>query len=241
MNSAKELVQEITRISAQEDEEESDRWGGQEFGDPHFIITGKNMDSLCFNFTPNLDSDVVLLSDPTSALSVTGTPQEREDGHISLSNIHFRSPGGAVLEFDKDGFQMVSGSEGIPVKYGHIKYHDVTIADNWDDEHSHTRIAVTDGPTFIVKEKVSKGALSFHVADSTGLSEKCRGLIGQFFHTDAYHIDSTGEENESGQEIGTVVVGDIAVPAVHDYWHHMHEEKCWIINDDDIITLMNQF
>merc|ERR1712113_1116785 len=92
---------------AQDGEEEGeDRWGGQEFGDPHFIITGKNMDSLCFNFTPNLSSDIVLLSDPTSALSVTGTPQERDDGHISLSNIHFRSPGGAVLEFDKDGFQI---------------------------------------------------------------------------------------------------------------------------------------
>jgi len=223
------------------DEAGSERWGGQVVGDPHFIISGKNLDSLCFNYTPDLSSDITLLSDPTSALSVTGTPEMREDGKTSLSKIHFRSPGGAVLEFDQDGFNMPSDEEGIAVKYGHIKYHDVTITDHWGDDHAKTKLTITDGPTFTIKEKVNKGALTFHVADPTGLSEKCRGLIGQFFHSDSYSVEQTNEQTESGLDKGIVTVGDVSVPAVFNNWHHMHQEKCWIIEEEDMISLLDQF
>ena len=52
--------QALRDISAQEDgagdEAGSERWGGQVVGDPHFIISGKNLDSLCFNYTPDLSS-----------------------------------------------------------------------------------------------------------------------------------------------------------------------------------------
>ena len=99
-----------------------------------------NFFSRSFNFLKLL-KDITLLSDPTSALSVTGTPEMREDGKTSLSKIHFRSPGGAVLEFDQDGFSMPSDEEGIAVKYGHIKYHDVTITDHWGDDHAKTKVS----------------------------------------------------------------------------------------------------
>ena len=181
----------------------------------------------------------------------------REDGKTSLSKIHFRSPGGAVLEFDQDGFNMPSDEEGIAVKYGHIKYHDVTITDHWGDDHAKTKVSVnkresdwltneiqltiTDGPTFTIKEKVNKGALTFHVADPTGLSEKCRGLIGQFFHSDSYSVERTNEQTESGLDKGIVTVGDVSVPAVFNNWHHMHQEKCWIIEEEDMISLLDQF
>ena len=181
----------------------------------------------------------------------------REDGKTSLSKIHFRSPGGAVLEFDQDGFNMPSDEEGIAVKYGHIKYHDVTITDHWGDDHAKTKVSVyllgpdwltneiqltiTDGPTFTIKEKVNKGALTFHVADPTGLSEKCRGLIGQFFHSDSYSVEQTNEQTESGLDKGIVTVGDVSVPAVFNNWHHMHQEKCWIIEEEDMISLLDQF
>ena len=85
-------------------------------------------------------TDITLLSDPTSALSVTGTPELREDGKTSLAKIHFRSPGGAVIEFDQEGFKLPSDEEGIAVKYGHIKYHDVTITDHWGNDHAKTKV-----------------------------------------------------------------------------------------------------
>ena len=46
-------------FSAQEegsDDVASERWGGSAVGDPHFIISGKGLDSLCFNYTPDLTS-----------------------------------------------------------------------------------------------------------------------------------------------------------------------------------------
>merc|ERR1712176_373761 len=119
---------------AQDGEEgDAERWGGSVSGDPHFVIEGPNMDRLCFDYTPTVEHDIALLSDPTSALSVTGTPSKRIDGKIVLTNIHFKSPGGAMLEFDHDGFKMPSDEDVISVKYGHIKYHDVTLYDNWKE------------------------------------------------------------------------------------------------------------
>ena len=52
---------EVVRdFSAQEegagDDVATDRWGGGVSGDPHFIISGENLDSLCFNYTPALSS-----------------------------------------------------------------------------------------------------------------------------------------------------------------------------------------
>jgi hypothetical protein len=228
--------------SAQEGEEGDERWGGSVGGDPHFVIEGPNMERLCFDYTPTVDHDITLLSDPTSALSVTGTPSKRIDGKIVLTNIHFKSPGGAMLEFDHDGFKMPSDEDVISVKYGHIKYHDVTLYDNWEGNHAKTRLEIANGPSFIIKEKMNKGALTFHVIDSNGLSDECRGMIGGFFHSDSYFVKKSGEMNELGQQMGTVTIGDATVPAVEDHWHHLHAgEKCWIIEEEDIAALLEQF
>ena len=83
--------------------------------------------------------------------------------------------------------------------------------------------------------------MAFHVADPTGLFGNCRGLIGQFFHSDSYSIERSNEQTEDGLEKGMVSVGDVSVPAVLDNWHHMHQEKCWIIEEQDMLTLLDQF
>ena len=72
---------------------------------------------------------------------MTAIPKLRDDGKMILSKIHFRSPGGAVLDFDRDGFSMPT--EGVSVKHGAILYHDVTINDHWGDDHAKIKVSLT--------------------------------------------------------------------------------------------------
>ena len=72
---------------------------------------------------------------------MTAIPKLRDDGKMILSKIHFQSPGGAVLDFDRDGFSMPT--EGVSVKHGAILYHDVTINDHWGDDHAKIKVSLT--------------------------------------------------------------------------------------------------
>ena len=74
---------------------------------------------------------------------MTAIPKTRDDGKMILSKIHFRSPGGAVLDFDRDGFSMPSDKERVSVKRGAILYHDVTITDHWGDDHAKIKVSLT--------------------------------------------------------------------------------------------------
>ena len=73
-----------------------------------------------------------------------------------------------------------------------------------DGLHDHTKIKIKDGPMFVIKGSVEKGSLSFAVSEPTGLSDKCRGIIGQWMQKDAYTVEPAGKKNKDGFEIGIV-------------------------------------
>jgi hypothetical protein len=54
------------------------------------------------------------------------------------------------------------------------KYGDISFTEHWSNDGSRDKIIVEidEGPSFIVKEKVIRGTLSFGITDTTGLSEK---------------------------------------------------------------------
>ena len=76
-----------------------------------------------------------------------------------------------------------------------------------DGLHEHTKVQIEDGPTFAIRGTLVKGSLSVAVLDNTGISEKSRGIIGQFIRDDSYVISSEGKKNEDGDEIGHVTAG----------------------------------
>ena len=50
----------------------------------------------------------------------------------------------------------------------------------------------------------TKGAFLVSVLDYTGISEKSRGVIGQFLRQDAYVIQDSGNFDEDGNSIGSI-------------------------------------
>merc|ERR1719222_1571607 len=43
---------------------------GAAYGDPHFMISSESQPSICFDFTPEADSEFTLLSDASSGLKI---------------------------------------------------------------------------------------------------------------------------------------------------------------------------
>jgi len=237
---------------------EGDRWkntgnapnggangSGQGFGDPHFMVVTEGQEPLCFDFNPIPGKDITLLIDPLSALSVTATAEERKEGKTFMSKIHFASPGGARLEFNEKGVKLAGGDDAYKFKVrenGHVKYGDIIIVEHWSDDglHDHTKIKIKDGPMFVIKGSVEKGSLSFAVTEPAGLSNKCRGIIGQWMQKDAYTVEPAGKKNKDGLEIGIVKSHGERVHAISEQWHHTHEDNCWVVDESDILKLMPQ-
>lgn len=218
---------------------------GQGFGDPHFMVVSEGQDPLCFDFNPTPGKDITLLIDPLSALSVTASAEERKEGKTFMSKIHFASPGGTRLEFNEKGVKLAGGAEAYKFKVrenGHVKYGDIIIVEHWSDDglHDHTKIKIKDGPMFVIKGSVEKGSLSFAVSEPTGLSDKCRGIIGQWMQKNAYTVEPAGKKNKDGFEIGIVKSNGQRVHAISEQWHHTHEDNCWVVDESDILKLMPQ-
>ena len=76
-----------------------------------------------------------LLIDPESALSITASAVEREDGKTFMESVHFSSPNGAHLEFDLDGVHLGGLGDTKPTDKhpltGHQQYGDILFIENW--------------------------------------------------------------------------------------------------------------
>ena len=76
-----------------------------------------------------------LLIDPESALSITASAVEREDGKTFMESVHFSSPNGAHLEFDLDGVHLAGLGDTQPTQKhpltGHQQYGDILFIENW--------------------------------------------------------------------------------------------------------------
>jgi len=218
-----------------------DRYGSGK-GDPHFVVKTNGQDPLCFDFNPMGGTEMNLVIDPESSLSVTATAENRENGKTFMNSVHFASPNGAHLEFDIEGVHLAGlGDQEASDRHpqtGHKQYGDILFIENWGPQgiHEHTKVQIVDGPTFIIKGNVEKGSLSVAVIDPEGISQRSRGVIGQFIREDSYRVQPTGEVDENGNKLGTVIAGGTSLDAVHEDWHS--QESCWVVDDNDMLFLM---
>jgi len=215
---------------------------GSGFGDPHFVVQTAGQDQLCFDFNPVEGTDMNLLMDPETSLAISATAEERETGKTFMNTVHFASPNGAHLEFDIDGVHLAGLGDKKPTDKhpltGHQQYGDILFVENWtpDGLHEHTKVQIEDGPTFVIKGNLIKESLSVAVVDNTGISQKSRGIIGQFIKDDAYTVKASGVVNEDGDAEGTVSAGGMDLNAVKQEWHHGN--NCWVVDPNDVLFLM---
>jgi len=215
--------------------------GGAAYGDPHFMVVSVGQEPLCFDFQPPAGSDMNLLIDPETALSVTATAEARDNNKTFMSKIHFSSPNGAKLEFDEEGVHLSGLLEEASGKHpvtGHVQYGDIVFVEHWTEDglHENTHIEIDNGPSFIIKGSVTKKSLSFACVDGQGLSDKTRGIIGQFMHTDAYVVKDSEEADEDGNALGKVTAGGMTIDAVNEKFHH--SDHCWVVDEQDVLMLM---
>jgi len=183
-----------------------------------------------------------LLIDPESSLSISATAENRENGKTFMNTVHFASPNGAQLEFDTEGVHLAGLGDTKPTDKhpltGHQQYGDILFVEHWsaDGLHEHTKIQIEDGPTFVIKGNLNKESLAVAVVDTEGISEKSRGIIGQFIRTDAYNVKPTGDSNEDGEPTATVTAGGMKLNAVQEHFHHT--DSCWVIDQQDVLFLM---
>ena len=76
-----------------------------------------------------------------------------------------------------------------------------------DGLHEHTKVQIEEGPTFFIKGNLIKESLAFAVVDTTGISEKSRGIIGQFIRPNSYKVEHLDELSEDGEEQATILSG----------------------------------
>merc|ERR1712048_1225391 len=88
--------------------------GGQAYGDPHFMVATAGQDAVCFDFNPVGGTEMTLLIDPESSLSISATAENRENGKTFMNSVHFASPEGAHLEFDIDGVHLAGLGDQEP-------------------------------------------------------------------------------------------------------------------------------
>merc|ERR1712184_58388 len=216
--------------------------GGKAYGDPHFMVVTEGQEPLCFDFNPVEGTEMNLLIDPESSLSISATAENRDNGKTFMNSVHFASPNGAHLEFDMDGVHLAGLGDKKPTDKhpltGHQQYGDILFVEHWtsDGLHEHTKIQIEDGPTFVVKGNLNKESLAVAVVDTDGISEKSRGIIGQFIRTDAYNVKATGDVNEDGEATATVTAGGMKLDAVKENFHHT--DDCWVIDQQDVLFLM---
>ena len=200
--------------------QDSNRKYGSGSGDPHFVVKTNGQDPVCFDFNPMAGTEMNLLIDPESSLAITATAETRADnGKTFMNSVHFASPAGAHLEFNIDGvhlaglsdedFEVLTSGGGRNQFDGRQFYGDLTFVEKWGDDglHEHTKVQVEDGPTFLIKGNVEKGSLSVAVMDAAGISQKARGIIGQFIRDDAYLVTPTGDVDEDNNKLGNVSAG----------------------------------
>jgi len=212
------------------------------YGDPHFSVQCPGQDRICFDFNPAEGTEMNLVIDPESSLAVTASALTRESGRTYMHSVHFSSPNGAHLEFDMNGVHLAGLGDQKPTDKhpltGHQQYGDILFVEKYskDGSHEHTKVQIEEGPTFQIVSNVEKGAFLVSVLDSTGISQKSRGIIGQFVREDAYAIQTDGQTDQEGNKIGQIVAGGMKIDSVQKEWHK--EQSCWVVDDKDILFLM---
>merc|ERR1712210_215416 len=188
---------------------------GAAYGDPHFMISSESQPSICFDFTPEADSEFTLLSDASSGLKIEAHSALRlkheTHRHIVMDEVKFTSPEGRVITFDIDGVHL-SGSE-----------------ENASGKHQRSHVEVGDA-VFMVRGNARKESMAVAVVEPTGLSAESTGIIGQFLRADAYTVEETDSLN------AIVKAGGMTAEAEKKPFHQ--QLACWVVEEDDVLNMI---
>ena len=102
-----------------------------------------------------------------------------------------------------------------------------------DGNHERTSIAIVNGPTIEMAERIQRGSYAVKVTDMTGVSNKSRGVFGAFMDADFYHVVPDSNEGNTGR----VVTARQSVAAIKKDYHHT--KNCWVISEADALSLIN--
>ena len=76
---------------------------------------------------------------------------------------------------------------------------------NDDGSRDRIIISITNGPKFLVKAKVKKSSMSFGISDISGLSNRCKGILGNFIQSGSYHILPREELTADGRPQALII------------------------------------
>lgn len=150
---------------------------GTGFGDPHFMVVTEGQEPLCFDYNPPAGTSMTLIMDPVSNLIIVASVETRSEDKSYMTKIVIASPYGGQMKFDITGVHL----SGLPDSFvsadgddGKTKYGDISFVEHWSEDGTRDKIIVeiNNGPSFMIKEKVIRGTLSFGITDTSGLSEK---------------------------------------------------------------------
>jgi hypothetical protein len=213
------------------------------YGDPHFMVHTEGQESVCFDYTPSPDTEMNLLIDPSSSLSVTAhATKNEEDNKTRMTTINLSSPEGAHLAFNLDGVHHSGIGTESPSEpdaltgvqtYGDVNF---IVHQHNDMGHQSVKIYIQNGPTFTVKISNHHGGLNFAVDDPTTISDSARGLLGGFIRPDAYHVMPLNTMTEDDEPMANVVINKFAVSASKGSFHKT--ENCWIVEDEEVAHML---
>jgi hypothetical protein len=213
------------------------------YGDPHFMVHTEGQESVCFDYTPLKHTEMNLLIDPSSSLSVTAhATKNEEDDKTRMTTINLSSPEGAHLAFNLDGVHHSGIGTESPSEpdaltgvqtYGDVNF---IVHQHNDMGHQSIKIYIQNGPTFTVKISNHHGGLNFAVDDPTTISDSARGLLGGFIRPDAYHVMPLNTVTEDDEPMANVVINKFAVSASKGIFHKT--ENCWIVEDEEVAHML---
>ncbi|CAG5083252.1 Oidioi.mRNA.OKI2018_I69.PAR.g10324.t1.cds [Oikopleura dioica] len=214
---------------------------GGAYGDPHFMVAAPKTEPICFDYNPPADSEMTLIMDPESNLFISARVDSRRQGKTRfMTRLTIMSPLGATMSIDENGVH-VEGLPGWaealkePTESGIIEYGDIKYTEQWSEDGARDKITleINNGPHFLIKEKAFRETISFGIQSSQGLSEKTRGVLGQFVHNNAYTIKQHSETE------ATVNIDGFEVSAKWEEFHRNSE--CWTIEEDQLLDFFSQF
>jgi hypothetical protein len=214
---------------------------GGAYGDPHFMVAAPKTEPICFDFNPPADSEMTLIMDPESNLFISARVDSRRQGRTRfMTRLTIMSPLGATMTIDERGVH-VEGLPGWaealkePTESGIIEYGDIKYTEQWSEDGARDKITleINNGPHFLIKEKAFRETISFGIQSARGLSDKTRGVLGQFVHNNAYTIKQHSETE------ATVNIDGFEVSAKWEEFHRNSE--CWTIEEDQLLDFFSQF
>lgn len=205
---------------------------GTGYGDPHFMVQTTGQEPICFDYSPAMEVPMTLINDPVSSVVVTTKTSSRtQTGGTFMTEIRIMSPSGAIVTLTNEAITAEGGELDENEKLGRYQIADVICKKIQSEEKLQYHCEIENGPQFNIRSHHNHKTLAFAVTDTTGLSDKTRGVIGRFVKPDGYAIIPDQKE-------GAVIVSEgQQYHALKHKFHH--QEDCWTMKKSTVEHLFS--